>query len=158
MTRRIYVHGLFASTFALVVACSSNDDAASTSSSGGGGASSSSSSSSGGGSSGGFKSCPDSSQASCTEAELEPYNRCLLDECEAGFKKCYGDGFMSGNFGGPCGTFMACVQKCGCGDTECFATCTPDDACQSCVQETGTCGESCTEPACASAGTSSSGG
>lgn len=124
---------------------------------------------SGGGTSGGgtsgstgsaIKNCSTSSDKStCTDAEIKPYSDCINDKCGAKFAECYGPGYKTGNFGGPCGTYITCSNACACNDTTCYQKCgTPAPACSTCLQGVGTCTSACTAPACATASTSSSSG
>lgn len=151
MTRKIFIFGFAAGIVGLALACDSSSESSSSGGNGNGTSSGTSGSQGSSGSQGngsGFKNCA-TQGTSCSEAELKPYSDCLADKCEAGWKKCYGDGFMSGSFSGPCGTYMECVQKCDCADTNCVIACKPDEACQTCATEIVGCGDSCTEPECA---------
>lgn len=146
---------------ALTAACS--DESSSSSSSGGTSGSSSSSSSSSSGGSSTFKNCgSDSSQntTKCTQAELDAYGQCPIDKCDAELQKCFGNGYKTGTFGGACATYISCTQKCECNDTTCTQKCgLPDEGCQTCLQEYGSCTQSkCPAPACLTQGTSSSSG
>ena len=89
--------------------------------------------------------------SSCSKAELDTYNSCTYAACETQYKACYGAGVQMGNFSGPCGTFITCTSKCGCGDLGCFLGCgMPSSACVTCSEAVATCQESssCTKPAC----------
>lgn len=157
MTRKIFIFGFAAGIVGLALACSSESSSSGgngngTSSGTSGSEGSSGTSGSNGGNGSGFKNCGVTSGTSCTEAEMKPYSDCLTDKCDTGYKKCYGDGYKSGTFSGPCGTWMACVQKCDCNDTSCILACKPDEACQACSTEISTCGDSCTEPECSKQG------
>ncbi len=162
MTRNIFIFGFAAGIVGLVVACSGGGDSSSSgganngNSSGTSGSPGTSSGSSGSSSNDSkFKTCPSTTGTTCTEAEMKPYTDCLLQKCDAEYAKCYGADFKNGSFSGACGTWMTCVQKCACGDTQCILKCEPDEACQTCVTSSAidTCGDSCTEPACSANGT-----
>jgi hypothetical protein len=161
----------------LIFACSSSSSgtssSSSSSSSGGSssggsssGGSSSGGSSSGGSSSGGFKQCASPTQSSCSQADLDTYNNCVLAACDADYKECYGSNYKSGDFsGGSCSSLIACESKCACNDTACSAACLKgpdggiaiDPTCSACSQKLGTCvsGTTCTVPACMKTGSSS---
>lgn len=166
MTRLRLVIGLVATAGSLLAVAACSGSSTSTGTGGDGGASSSSSSSSSGasgstgssGSSGGIKECP-STESTCTEAEAKPYSDCIAAQCDTTFTQCYGAGYKSGTFGGPCGTYITCTQACGCDDDACRAKCTLDDACKNCViPAVSTCASKCEAPACASGGSSGSSG
>jgi len=148
MTRKILIFGFAASIVGLSLACSNSDEG---SSSGGTGNGTGNGSGNGNGNST-FKTCSDTTGTSCTEAEMKPYSDCLMDKCDTSYKKCYGDGYKSGSFSGPCGTFITCLQKCDCTDTQCILACKPDEACSTCSEEMQTCAGSCTEPECSKIG------
>lgn len=101
--------------------------------------------------------CAGSSAATgttCTQAELDAYSSCFTTACDATFQMCYGPGFKSGQFSGPCGTYEACTSKCACTDSACVSACGTQPAdCTSClVGGLLTCSASCTRPACFSSG------
>lgn len=150
MTRKIFTVGFVAGIVGLALACDGGDES---SSSGGNGTSSGAS----GGNGSAFKDCSITTGTSCTEAEMKPYSDCLLSKCDAAYKKCYGDGYRSGSFSGPCGTWIACVQKCDCSDTGCILACQSDDACQTCASEVESCHDTCEEPECSKQGVPDSG-
>ena len=163
MTRNIFIVGFAAGILGLAVACSDSDEGSSSggnnagTSSGASGTPGSSGTSGSPGSSGtGFKNCSVTSGTTCTEADLKPYADCLKEKCDATYKKCYGADYESGSFTGPCGTFLACTQKCDCNDTQCVLACKMDDACQACAGEIGTCTDACSsaEPECSKNGSS----
>lgn len=153
---------------ALLAACS--DDSSSSSSSGGSSgttsstSSTSSSSSSSSGGTSGFKNCGTQSSSgnttSCTQAELDAYGQCPMNNCDAELQECFGPGYKTGSFSGACSTYITCTQKCGCGDTACAQACgTPDAACTSCLQKYSTCTQAkCPPPACLTGGSSGSSG
>ncbi len=115
-----------------------------------------------GGASGGYKQCPVPG-STCKASEEEAYGNCILSKCETQYAKCFGSAFKTGNFaGGPCGTYVGCIQKCGCNDTACYTACgQPDQACQSCLTtDVNSCVQNsgCTVPACISGGVDAGGG
>lgn len=149
-----------------VVACSSSDDTTNNGNSSGGtstsssGANATSTSSSGtAGNTSKFQSCASSSTpASCKQSDLDTYSSCVQDKCDTEYQKCYGAGYKDGNFGGACGTYVACVQKCGCNNTSCVTACgQPDSDCSTCLQGFATCSQGCTLPACYAESTPDSG-
>jgi hypothetical protein len=95
--------------------------------------------------------CAGAAASSCTRAELDPYNECLFARCEREYSACYGPGARTGNFSGPCGTFVQCTSKCGCSDLACLVGCgAPSAECASCGQVVVTCqgNSGCARPAC----------
>jgi hypothetical protein len=94
-----------------------------------------------GGTSGGvsstkLKTCPSSALARCSQDEIDAYYNCQLDKCDAAYQTCFGAGYRDANFGGPCGTFIACTQKCDCGDAACQKACgAPPADCSSCTRD-----------------------
>lgn len=117
--------------------CTSSTDGTSSGSSSGG---SSGASGASGSSSGGIKQCPaQGGQTDCPQSELDAYAKCATDNCDAEFKECYGSGYQSGSFGGPCGSFISCTNACECDDTACRQKCTTDAACNTCNQKLGQC-------------------
>lgn len=152
---------------AMTAACSSSNDSGSassggtsTSSSSGSNTSTSSSTSSSGGTGSGFKQCPTPGQntSSCTQAEIDAYDNCPINNCDAELQECFGSGYKTGSFGGACGTYVSCSQKCACGDTACQQACgLPDQNCQTCLQKYSSCYQAkCPEPACMKTGSSTS--
>jgi hypothetical protein len=97
--------------------------------------------SSSGGSSSSIKSCPAAGggQSSCPQSELDAYARCATDNCDAEYKECYGAGYASGNFSGPCGAQVTCTNKCDCADDACRKACVSDAACNTCSQKLAQC-------------------
>lgn len=97
-----------------------------------------------------------SQTANCTTAELEPFQTCITTSCATGLQTCYGSGFMTGQFSGPCGTYAACVGKCSCSDNACRTACGAQPTeCSSCLSSSlTTCAFSCLTqlPACATGG------
>jgi hypothetical protein len=113
--------------------------------------SSSPSTSDGSTSSGKGLTCTTGSTGTCTQAELDTYDNCIASQCGSTLATCYGSGYQSGSFSGPCGTYGSCVSKCSCTDTACKTACgQPSSACQSCLTPYTACifSASCTIPAC----------
>ena len=105
----------------------------------------------GGGGGGGPKQCAPSGNTMCTQADLDAYGQCAVQNCDAQYQKCMGAGYKSGSFGGLCGTYISCTQKCGCNDNACYQACgQPDMACTSCLtNDLNACVQSkCTLPKC----------
>jgi hypothetical protein len=105
-------------------------------------------------------SCPTSSgTAACTAAQVKPYSDCVESKCGSAFQECYGSGYKSGSFSGPCGTWIGCYAKCNC-DKTCQSACgLPPAECNTCLSTKVTpcvLGAACTYPMCN--GTGGSGG
>lgn len=120
--------------------------------------SSSGSSNSGSGTSAVNKCGSSSSQQSsskCTQAELDNYGKCPIEQCDAEYQACLGSGYKSGAFTGPCKAYFDCTNACACGDTACLTKCTQDSACTSCLtQKVAPCTQSkCPPPSCLTGGT-----
>lgn len=142
----------------LALACSESSD--NNSSSGGtssGGASGNNASGGASGSSGqstAFKDCSQQqSGGTCTEAEYKPFSDCLLTNCESAYVECFGPDYRNGNFSGPCGEYIGCIQKCDCNDNACVLECVKNmgEECQACTPKFSTCQKSCESslPECA---------
>lgn len=143
MIRTGYAVALVAVAVSVVVACSSSDDSGSSGS---------------GTSSAKFKSCPTSAQSSCSQADLDTYDNCVLSACDSQYKTCFGADYRNGNFSGDCGDYIKCQQACACNDTACAQACQGKiaGACQKCVTSFASCAQSCKAPACETTGTASS--
>jgi hypothetical protein len=90
--------------------------------------------------------------SACTQAELDAYATCVITGCDATFQACYGPGFKSGQYSGPCGTHEDCLSKCDCNDTACRTACgTAPTECTTCQLGLVSCVLPCV-PACATAG------
>jgi hypothetical protein len=97
-----------------------------------------------------------SSGVTCTGSDQ--YSSCVESKCATQYKKCFGDGYQSGQTGGVCGTYLDCVGKAA---DPCKSGCTPSSECQSC-ESTDIAGcvvsAGCTLPTCTvMTGTSGSG-
>lgn len=114
-----------------------------------------------GGAKGGFMACPGGTTSGCSQAEIMPYSNCVIAACSSAFTMCYGSGYASGNFSGPCGTYGQCSSACGC-DQTCAMNCgTPPTACQTCLfNNLVPCiqSSSCQLPACAGGAGGTAGG
>lgn len=108
----------------------------------------------GGGSGGGNGNMCVPNSGTCTQSELNTYNNCVQNACNTQFVTCYGTGYKSGSFSGPCGSYMQCQSACACTDTACRNACTIPATCTSCLTTIGTCTVSaaCTVPACLGGG------
>lgn len=137
-------------------ACGDSDDDKEGGDNGGGNGGASGNGGSGGGASAGERdengNCiPETS--TCTQAEQDAYTDCLTTMCDAPYKKCLGDGYKTGNFGGPCGTFIECSNACDCDDTACTQACTPSSECTSCLtNDVSPCVQKCEIPECYTGG------
>ena len=134
---------------ALALACSSSSTGSGTS----GGASGTS------GTSGtfttGINKCGGTSSSNCTADEVKQYDDCFATACDSKFNECYGAGWKSGTYSGPCGTYIACFNACACGDTACFTKCPdPSAECAACRTSSSSCSDGCKLPACGTASTS----
>ena len=159
---RVIIGSVFAaSALTLVVACSSTSSgtpggtSGSSGTSGTSGGGTSGGGTSGGGTSGGGTSGNSLSKCQpkngCTDAENKTYGDCVVSACDTKFTECYGAGWKTGSFTGPCGTYITCTQACACGDTACYTKCgQPDAACSTCIEGSASCAQSCKAPACAS--------
>lgn len=151
---RIVLGMSFASAgLALVLACSGT----STGTTGGDGGTSGGTSGASGGTSGSsgsaVKNCSTGSTTSkCSAAEIQPYTDCIQSKCDSVYSMCYGAGYKTGSFSGPCGTYITCSNACDCTDTACRSKCTLDPTCTSCISMFSSCSEGCTIPACATSG------
>jgi hypothetical protein len=99
-------------------------------------------------------SCSMSGTSTCTAAQTKPYTDCLFSKCDAAFTACYGSGYKSGTFSGPCSTYITCLSKCGCSDSACRTACgQPSAECISCETMIGTCvlSAGCMYPTCTGA-------
>lgn len=104
--------------------------------------------------------CTTGSTGTCTQAELDTYDNCIIGQCGSTLATCYGSGYQSGSFSGPCGTYGSCASKCACTDTACKTACgQPSSDCQSCLTPFTACilSSSCTIPACLFSGGGSGG-
>lgn len=100
--------------------------------------------------------CSQQGGSKCSAAESEEYGKCVMSKCDTAYKKCLGDSYASGSFGGACGPHMACTNKCGCDDNACRMACgIPPMDCLNCLLgDVNTCvmSSGC-KLACATAGT-----
>ncbi len=150
---------LVLSAASLYGACGGGDDNMGAGGAGGG------STGAGGANAGGVKrspsgECPGAGNT-CTQAENDAYGKCITDKCDGQYKMCLGNDYKSGKFGGPCGTYVTCASKCGCGDTACSQACgTPDMTCVNCLINLSPCAlnSGCKVPACAGAPATGGGG
>jgi hypothetical protein len=107
--------------------------------------------------------CPSNTGGgTCTAEQNKAYSDCIIGKCDAKYQACLGAGYKSGSYSGPCGTWIGCTAKCGCGDMMCRSACgLPDQACQTCFSgELAQCvlASGCTAPVCTGGGTGGSGG
>ena len=112
---------------------------------------SSSSNSDGSTSSGAGLTCFTGSAGSCTQAELDTYDNCVISQCGSVIATCFGSGYKTGSFSGPCASYGSCVSKCNCTDSACKTACgQPASACQTCQSNIGSCAltSTCSIPAC----------
>lgn len=94
--------------------------------------------------------CFGSTGQTCTG--VDTYESCVESHCDSQAQACFGSGYKSGNFSGPCGGFIGCVSSCACGDTACQTGCISQltNDCTSCSQTFSTCETSsgCAMPVC----------
>ena len=112
----------------------------------------------GAGGGGGIKICPKDGQSTCSQSALASYNDCVGNACAAGYAQCFGAGYKSGSYSGPCGSYISCAQACACDDSACSKACAKklDSACVTCVGQFEDCDNSCPKPECMTASSSSS--
>lgn len=76
-------------------------------------------------------------EGTCTDqAEIDAYSDCIITTCDAEYKQCFGDGYLTGSFGGPCADLMTCANSCQDCDQTCLKACSDQSfagACQDCV-------------------------
>jgi hypothetical protein len=92
---------------------------------------------------------------SCTAADQAAVNQyvgCLETACATEYMACYGAGYKSGNYGGPCGTYAQCYAACGCNPpSSCTSACgAATQDCTACLSTLGACvaPAACSRPAC----------
>jgi len=106
--------------------------------------------------------CPSNTGGgTCTAEQNKTYSDCIMSKCDSAFQTCYGAGYKSGNFSGPCQSWIACYAKCACNDMACRNACGfPMGECLTCATMTGSCVSSsgCMAPVCTGSGTGGSGG
>lgn len=75
---------------------------------------------------------------------------CMAASCNAELSACYGSGYKTGNFSGPCGPVATCTCSCPEGDLSCLTGCAEKGGttCEDCVAkidacETAKCGAAC---------------
>ena len=141
-----FILGTALAASALAVACSS-----STTGSGSSGGTSGSS----GTFTSGINKCGGTSSTNCTPEQVKQYDECFATACDSKFAECYGAGWKSGTYAGPCGTYIACFNACACGDTACFTKCPdPSAECSDCRIRSSSCSDGCKLPTCGTASTS----
>lgn len=147
MRIRAWMFGLLAVSAIAIVACGDDD------SDGGGG---------GGGGGNKQTGCYGTPGQTCTGTA--EYETCINGACNSDFVACYGAGYKTGSFSGPCADYVNCTMACACDanysscSQACVSKMTSD--CQSCAMKLGTCvqGASCTKPVCTGGGTGGSAG
>ena len=99
---------------------------------------------------GGLGECFGSTGQTCTG--VDAFESCVESHCDSQAQACYGSGYKSGSYGGPCGGFLGCVTKCACGDTSCQSGCLSQltSDCSTCSQTFSSCQQSsgCAQPVC----------
>lgn len=128
----------------LLAACSSSD-------------SSDGSSSAASGNSNPFSKCSSSGGTGSTPSEAcQKLSSCELAACDASYRKCYGDGFASGAFGGVCADYISCFAA-SCNPGSCASKLTSD--CTTCNDELSKCEQAaCTAERAACKGSGGAGG
>lgn len=83
-----------------------------------------------------LKACVLGANQSCSPEEVESHSACVVSNCDAEVRLCYGEDYRSGQFAGPCARSAECIQRCGCSDEACIADCGRDEdpACHDCQQ------------------------
>jgi len=103
-------------------------------------------------------SCYGTSGQTCTGTS--EYESCVIKACDAKIVACWGSGYQSGSFSGPCADVMNCMLACPCDAnySSCQQTCAmkmmSNTACQTCSLEVSTCmqGSGCKQPVCTGTG------
>jgi hypothetical protein len=115
---------------------------------GGGGSTSSGSGGSGGGApkqdapvvlppSNGGKSCANGEGSCKDQAAIDAYSSCVITTCDAPYKQCFGNDYLTGTFGGSCKDLMACASACTDCDQVCLKACSDQHFtgdCLACVE------------------------
>ncbi len=88
---------------------------------------------------------------SCSKAEVDSFLKCVGGRCGDKYAVCYGSGYASGVFSGPCGEVATCQNACACDDTACQKACAPKQTleCVTCLGPVGQCVQAeCGFPMC----------
>jgi hypothetical protein len=145
MSHRSLVAAMLAMPFVALIACSSDSNSGTPA-----------------GGKGTFTSSCTSTGQPCT-ADQTAYEQCLINKCDADYAACFGAGYKSGAFGGPCGPYVQCVLACPCDSNHatCEQNCFPKatSECMTCGQTVDTCenNSGCVDP-CAGSGGGGQGG
>lgn len=105
-----------------------------------------------------FSKCgnPSGSTGTTPSAACQTLSTCEMNACDAAYRKCYGDAYASGTFGGACAEFISCFAA-SCNAGSCVSKLTAD--CQTCNDELSTCeAAACTAERTACKGSGGSGG
>lgn len=99
------------------------------------------------------------SRTSSTSDDDKACDDCMQSQCGAQLAECYGSGYASGNFGGPCGPVIQCQCSCPEGDLGCIVACGSKggSACETCAAKIGSCEKTKCASACGSSSTPDSG-
>lgn len=107
---------------------------------------------------GGIKDCTTAGgSSSCPASESKAYGDCVAAACDMQYTECFGPGWTTGSFSGPCAELVTCTNACACGDQMCRAKCTVAPACMTCLLGTTQCSSTCKPPACASGSSGATG-
>lgn len=105
-----------------------------------------------------FSKCgsPSGGTGTTPSAACQTLATCEMNACDASYRKCYGDAYASGTFGGACADFISCYAA-SCNGASCASKLTGD--CQTCNDELSKCEEAaCTAERTACKGSGGSGG
>lgn len=80
---------------------------------------------------------------SCTAAEVKEYGTCVASACKSEYASCFGPGYASGQFSGPCSSYLSCTSQCSCGDQGCYSACTVSTECSTCMRSFARCSSGC---------------
>lgn len=77
------------------------------------------------------------SGGTCTDqAAIDEYADCIVTTCDAQYKQCFGDDYLSGTVGGSCGDLLTCAMDCEDCDQACLTACSDQHFtgdCKACI-------------------------
>lgn len=82
------------------------------------------------------QSCANGESSCQDQAAIQEYSDCAVETCDGEYKQCFGDGYLSGAFGGPCQGLMECANQCQDCDQACLQACSDQHypgACEECI-------------------------
>ena len=75
-------------------------------------------------------------KSDCPQASIDKYSTCVVTTCDSTYKACFGDGYASGTFGGPCKELLGCAMVCASCDQACIQKCSDQflvGTCKDCI-------------------------